>query len=158
MNYFKRPIMVEAIQWTGTNSEEIQKFTDGKMKRSKDIIKVNTVSGERSAAVSDYILKNSLGELSVCNSYEFRRDYEKFDDGMDVSVERQFINEPKATVKRTISNKKVKAVIISQDGLTRLLINNKEIKNVSELYFNHDDTKNQPVLSYTAMIENAFED
>lgn len=66
MNYFKRPIMVEAIQWTGTNSEEIQKFTDRKMKRSKDIIKVNTVSGERSAAVSDYILKNSLGELSVC--------------------------------------------------------------------------------------------
>lgn len=158
MNYFKRPIMVEAVQWTGTNSEEIQKFIDRKMKRSKDIIKVNTVSGERSAAVSDYILKNSLGELSVCNSYEFRRDYEKFDDGMDVSVERQFINEPKATVKRTISNKKVKAVIISQDGLTRLLINNKEIKNVSELYFNHDDTKNQPVLSYTAMIENAFED
>lgn len=73
-------------------------------------------------------------------------------------MERHFINEPKATVKRTISNKKVKAVIISQDGLTRLLINNKEIKNVSELYFNHDDTKNQPVLSYTAMIENAFED
>lgn len=157
--YFKRPTMIEAVQWTGLNAAEVIKFTGVKARQSKDFIKVFTPFGERIAKVSDYILKNSCGDLSVCSPYEFTRDYEEFEDGIDVSVTntRQFINEPKATVKRTIASKKVSAVIESQGGLTKLFINGEEISNVSELYFNHiGDEKNQPVLSYTALVENAF--
>lgn len=157
--YFKRPTMIEAVQWTGLNAAEVIKFTGGKARPSKDFVKVFTLFGERIAKVSDYILKDSCGNLSVCDPYEFTKDYEEFEDGIDVSVTRtrQFINEPKATVKRTIANKKVSAVIESQGGLTRLFVNGEEISNVSDLYFTHDAKKeNQPVLSYTALVENAF--
>lgn len=156
MKYFKRPEMIEAIQWTGLNTGEVMKFTGSRARPAKDFIKVFTPFGDRIARVSDYIIKNSYGELFVCCPYEFYKTYEAFDDGIDVSTTRQFINEPKATVKRTITSKKVKAVIKSQDGLTHLFINGEEISNISELYFSHDDGKNQPVLSYTATVENAF--
>lgn len=157
--YFKRPTMIEAVQWTGQNAAEVMKFTGGKARPSKDFVKVFTPFGERIAKASDYILKDSRGNLSVCEPYEFIRTYEEFDDGIDVSVTktRQFINEPKATVKRTVSSKKVSAVIESQGGLTKLFVNGEEIPNVSDLYFTHDaKNENQPVLSYTALVENAF--
>ncbi len=159
MKYFKRPTMIEAVQWTGQNIGEVIKFTEGKVKRSEDFIKVFIPFGERTAKVSYYILKDSFGELSVCDPYEFTKTYEEFDDGIDVNVTstRQFINEPKTTVKRTVASQKVKAVIESQDGFTRLFINGEEIPNIYELYFNHDTEKeNQPVLSYTALVENAL--
>lgn len=159
--YFKRPTMIEAVQWTGQNAAEVIKFTGGKARPSNDFVKVFTPFGERAAKVSDYILKDSRGNLSVCEPYEFTRTYEEFEDGIDVSVTetRQFINEPKAKIKRTIANKKVSAVIESQGGLTKLFVNGEEIPNVSDLYFTHDaKKKNQPVLSYTAFVENAFEE
>ncbi len=166
MNYFKRPEMVKAIQWDGRNTGEIINFTVGKAKlaakktvfASKDFLTVFTYSGERTANVSDYIIKDSDGSLSVCNAYEFRKNYEKFDDGIDVSVERKFINEPKAIVKRTITNKKIKAEIVSQDGCTRLYIDGKEIKNITDIYFTHDESENTSILNYTAIVENAFEE
>ncbi len=166
MNYFKRPEMVKAFQWDGRNTDEIIAFTGGKAKlatkktvfASKDFLTVFTYSGERTANVSDYILKDSEGGLSVCNAYEFRKNYEKFDDGIDVSIERKFINMPKAAVKRTITSKKIKAEIVSQDGCTWLFIDGKEIKNITDIYFSHDESENTPILNYTAMVENAFEE
>ena len=66
--YRKKPIVVEAIQWTGGNLEEVLKFCDG-CKPPKErkatafdfgntiALQIRTLEGNMNANIGDYIIK-----------------------------------------------------------------------------------------------------
>jgi len=77
--YRKKPVVIQAVQWTGENNIEILNFcstcyitSSGK---SKDLI-VSTLEGDMSAAVGDYIIKGVKGEFYPCREDIFDLTYE----------------------------------------------------------------------------------
>lgn len=93
MKYRTKPFEVEAIQWTGSNIEEIKEFVGDSLeytvkkykhehgKESYELIneivvKINTLEGVMTASVGDYIVKGMLGEFYPCNPKVFETKYE----------------------------------------------------------------------------------
>ena len=89
--YRKKPIEIEAIQFTGTNKQEIEQFV-GKvldfevasrsalqMGLPTDItsIFINTLEGRMEASVGDYIIKGVQGEFYPCKPDIFGATYEE---------------------------------------------------------------------------------
>jgi hypothetical protein len=77
--YRKKPVVIQAVQWTGENNTEILHFcstcyitSSGK---SKDLV-VSTLEGDMSASVGDYIIKGVKGEFYACKSDIFDMTYE----------------------------------------------------------------------------------
>lgn len=77
--YRKKPVVIQAVQWTGENNVEILQFcstcyitSSGK---SKDLI-VSTLEGDMSASTGDYIIKGVKGEFYPCREDIFDLTYE----------------------------------------------------------------------------------
>jgi hypothetical protein len=77
--YRKKPVVIQAVQWTGENNTEILNFcstcyitSSGK---SKDLI-VSTLEGDMSASVGDFIIKGVKGEFYACREDIFDITYE----------------------------------------------------------------------------------
>lgn len=91
MKYRKKPIVIEAIQWTGDNLQEIidfiglQNFTvdyllclkDNTAKPERLII--DTLEGSMLANIGDYIVKGIKGEYYPCKEDIFKEIYEPLD-------------------------------------------------------------------------------
>ncbi len=80
--YRKKPVVVEAIQWTGENFEELADFVGESARRAKydesDIsIKIYTLEGTMTASPGDYIIKGIKGEFYPCKPDIFNATYEK---------------------------------------------------------------------------------
>ena len=76
--YIKRPIAIEALQWTGDNIEEIMAFAN------KDIISfrggslyVKTLEGDMLATIGSYVIKGVDGEFYPCREDIFEKTYEQ---------------------------------------------------------------------------------
>lgn len=81
MKYRKKPIVIEAIQWTGKNSKEIwYKFPEcfGKVitQNDKEII-ISTLEGNMIANIDDYIIRGIKGEYYPCKLDIFEATYEQ---------------------------------------------------------------------------------
>ena len=78
MKYRKKPVVVEAVQYDGTNKVEIQKF----MKQYLDIIEstgqliIPTLEGNHFASIGDMIIKGVHGEFYPCKPDIFEKTYE----------------------------------------------------------------------------------
>jgi hypothetical protein len=77
--YRKKPVVIQAVQWTGENNIEILNFcsrcyitSSGK---TKDLI-VSTLEGDMSALVGDYIIRGVKGEFYPCKEEIFHMTYE----------------------------------------------------------------------------------
>ena len=75
----KKPVVIEAVLWTGENQSEILKFchrcyftTYGKV---KDLY-VATLEGDMKGNVGDYIIKGVAGEFYACKPDIFVATYE----------------------------------------------------------------------------------
>lgn len=84
MKYRKKTVVIDALQWTGKNYEEIYRFTDGRIfsayYRNKNVqIAVPTVRGTVVAHEGDYIIRGIHGELMLCPKDLFDKTYEKID-------------------------------------------------------------------------------
>ena len=58
--YRKKPVVIEAIQWTGKNTEEIAEFINGRtLLRSigSATLMLGTLEGDHAASIGDYIIK-----------------------------------------------------------------------------------------------------
>lgn len=81
MNYKRKPIVVQALQWTGDNFELIREFCghgDKALAQQVDgDIKLMSLDGYMTAHVGDYIILNQRGEIYPCNQSSFRDIYEK---------------------------------------------------------------------------------
>ena len=77
MKYIKKPIAVEAIQWTGKNQEELEafgcSFYDG-------LLLIITPEGTMEACIGDWIIKGVKGELYPCKPDVFELTYEQEDE------------------------------------------------------------------------------
>ena len=80
--YTKKPVSIEAVQWTGTNRTEILNFcTDGYVNYSNSKLepelKIQTLEGLMSATVGDYIIKGVKGEFYPCKPDIFALTYDE---------------------------------------------------------------------------------
>ena len=65
--FVKKPIIVEAIQWTGKNEREVMKFVGSHCclvdKSNGKALIINTLEGDHYASVNDWIVKGVKGEF-----------------------------------------------------------------------------------------------
>jgi len=95
MKYRKKPVVIDAVQWTGENPEEMidfltsdkfvnetMSFLDGKPfyidhSRVNGGLVIKTMEGEHVATIGDYIIKGVKGEYYPCKEDVFIQTYEK---------------------------------------------------------------------------------
>jgi len=78
MRYVKKPISIEAIQWTGDNFEEIQKFMceHHVIKTAHNELIIPTLEGDMRAPVESWIIRGAMGEYYPCRNDVFEETYE----------------------------------------------------------------------------------
>lgn len=80
----KKPVMVEAVQWTGANSGDVQSFMGyhdyrwSSIRDDADLI-VHTPEGNRLASRGDWIVRGIAGEFYPCKPDIFEATYEPAD-------------------------------------------------------------------------------
>lgn len=78
MKYRKKPVIIEAIQWTGNNLSELRKmrgFNDVHTCFSGALI-IKTLEGLHHASIGDYIIRGVHGEFYPCKPDIFQKTYE----------------------------------------------------------------------------------
>lgn len=93
--YRKKPVVVEAIQWTGSNLEEIRNFVGSDLienyikhfdiertliKQTLSGIAINTLEGTMIVNYGDYIIKGVNNEFYPCKPDIFKQIYEEIID------------------------------------------------------------------------------
>lgn len=84
MKYRKKPVEIEAIQFTRNNFEEIKVFTNGqahdlvieKRPNGKAQCTIDTLEGCHIASEYDYIIKGVKGEFYPCKPDIFKQTYD----------------------------------------------------------------------------------
>jgi len=94
MKYRKLPIVIEAIEFREDNIKQVveflegglldlnstvvqNKFEDYKNKLIKNGLKIQTLEGEMTASLGDYIIIGIKGEIYPCKPDIFQKTYEK---------------------------------------------------------------------------------
>lgn len=79
--YVKKPLPIEAIQWTGDNFSDVAAFLDSTPPQLEngDIL-IYTLEGVMHAPISSYIIRGIAGEYYPCIKSVFERSYERIDD------------------------------------------------------------------------------
>lgn len=92
MKFRKKPVVIDAVQWTGDNVEEIRNFTNGKIKYEEHIggsadgngypqmyarLTIPTLEGDHLALIGDWIIKGIKGEFYPCKKDIFEATYEQ---------------------------------------------------------------------------------
>lgn len=76
----KKPVVVEAIQYTDDNLLEVLKFCDGGKKTIFDYyLYIVTLEGNMRVSKGDYIIKGVHGEFYPCDKSIFEETYEVID-------------------------------------------------------------------------------
>lgn len=74
--YRKKPVVIEAVQWTGENMGDILSFFGGAALREGQDIIIGTLEGEMRAMPGDWIIKGVKGEFYPCKPDIFAATYE----------------------------------------------------------------------------------
>ena len=90
--YRKKPVEIEAVQWSGKNDAEIEYFVGDYLQgygnnlvcykprsnqyRSK-LMYIHTLEGTMTASVGDYIIKGVQGEFYPCKPDIFEQTYDE---------------------------------------------------------------------------------
>ncbi len=80
MKYRKKPVVIDAIQWTGDNYAEVHDFTEGNAwptHSHSDTLAVSTSEGEIMATKGCYIIRGVNGEYYPCQEDIFNKTYEQ---------------------------------------------------------------------------------
>ena len=78
--YIKKPVVIDAIQWTGKNHKDVLDFTEGTSSYKPFDVKyfiIPTLEGGMIAFVGDWIIKGVKGEFYPCKPDIFEMTYEK---------------------------------------------------------------------------------
>ena len=74
--WMKKPIIIEAVQFTGSNHDEIREFVgDENYARDFDFREIETLEGRMIARPGDYIIRGIRGEFYPCNKEIFHETY-----------------------------------------------------------------------------------
>lgn len=84
MKYRSKPVIKEAVQWTGKNYQEVLDFTSEDVRIIKPwhdrAFIIPTPEGDMRACIGDYIIKGLRGELYPCKPDIFEESYEKIEE------------------------------------------------------------------------------
>ena len=82
--YRKKPVVIEAVQWTGDNVVEVSKFVGVDLLVHEDFIdndiknlEIKTLEGTHTASKGDFIIKGVKGEFYPCKLDIFEQTYEE---------------------------------------------------------------------------------
>ena len=82
MKYRKKPVVIEAVQWTGFNVGEISDFAEGHIQWEAGeapagvVLTIHTLEGDMRADIYDFIIKGVNGEFYPCKPDIFAKTYE----------------------------------------------------------------------------------
>lgn len=80
--YRKKPVVIEAVQYTGDNMKEIMTFAANSAREIEEDflgehITIKTLEGDMKAEKNDYIIKGVKGEFYPCKPDIFKQTYEE---------------------------------------------------------------------------------
>lgn len=84
MKYRKKPIEIEAIQWTGDNLEQCKNFLGDSFLGQRaerrpggaNVILVKTLEGKHIASLNDFLIRGVNGEHYPCKPDIFEKTYD----------------------------------------------------------------------------------
>ena len=78
MKYRKKPVVIEAVQYTGNNYDKVCDFVGKKLdiKGYGTSLIIETLEGNHIASIGDYIIKGVQGEFYPCKPDIFEQTYE----------------------------------------------------------------------------------
>lgn len=79
-HYRQIPTELDAVQWDGTNFEEIKEFLNGEARTYAGCLFIKTPDGEKPANVSEYITKSGTDNFPIVRSVSadiFEKVYEE---------------------------------------------------------------------------------
>ena len=77
--YRKKPVIVEAIVWTGNNIDEIKELAKNAVEHIIFVdnnLYIETLEGNMNVSIGDYIIKGIAGEFYPCKPDIFKQTYE----------------------------------------------------------------------------------
>ena len=81
MKYRKKPIVIDAIQWTGTNYSHISAFLGYQPEaRSDRALIIHTLECDITPSLDDWIIRGVKGEFYPCKPDIFAATYEPADE------------------------------------------------------------------------------
>lgn len=82
----KKPVVVEAVRWTGVNREQVEDFAGWGLAMVLDThsLYIPTLEGSLLASIGDWIIRGVKGELYPCKDEIFRLTYEPMDGATDM--------------------------------------------------------------------------
>ena len=101
MEYRKKPVVIEALRWTGRNLEEVQNFLGGSFVKYEVVcdtawevgkgipfteISIKTIDAVAIAINGDYIVKGVQGEFYPCKPDIFEATYESCEECFRLEV------------------------------------------------------------------------
>jgi len=79
----KKPVVIEAVQFTGSNIQEMDDFIDVNfqvnLSTGKPTLIIPTLEGDHEAKKGDFIIKGIAGEFYPCKPDIFEQTYEEID-------------------------------------------------------------------------------
>ena len=75
--YIKKPVVIEAIQYTKENYVECINFCGERFYGNLDDDIIETLEGQHKASLGDYIIKGVKGEIYPCKPDIFEMTYEE---------------------------------------------------------------------------------
>ncbi|HDY87005.1 MAG TPA: hypothetical protein ENH82_02690 [bacterium] len=93
----KKPVVIEAVQYTGKNGAEIREWSKSKVIGSPvleprranptgEYLQIETLEGAMTAIVGHWIIKGVGGEFYPCHPAKFERTYEPVNESDDEGV------------------------------------------------------------------------
>lgn len=76
MRFRKKPVEVEAVLWTGSNTEDVVPFMGAAVLRGRNI-EIETLEGTMTANPGDWIIRGIKGEFYPCKPDIFEGTYER---------------------------------------------------------------------------------
>lgn len=85
--YIKKPVVIEALEWTGENQAELYQFVPPHLRiEEEDGLQIVTLEGNHKANIGDFIIKGIKGEFYPCKPDIFALTYDEMP-GYDTDLE-----------------------------------------------------------------------
>lgn len=76
MKFRKKPVVIEAVQYDGSNATEIAEFVGDSYISNRRVPVIGTLEGEMSVTSGDWVIQGVQGEFYPCKPDIFEATYE----------------------------------------------------------------------------------
>ena len=76
MKFRKKPVVIDAVQWTGANAVEILDWIEPEARQEGATLIIPTLEGDHEASLGDWIIKGVQGEFYPCKPDIFEKTYD----------------------------------------------------------------------------------